>query len=148
MDDVLASIRRIVRAEKDPDSVQDAQTLPTETTAPPPEPEAAEEGAPLALTPDMLMAEETAAAMAEPVSDVVEAAETIQETASDAMAIDPDMVRDMVRETVMEQLNGPDADALIRKVIRDELVTGDVGSNISKNVLRLIRTEIESSLAK
>ena len=152
MDDVLASIRKIVRAEKDPESVQEAEAVPTETSPLSGNAGMADESAaPLALTPDMLMADdaaETVEAVAEPMAEASEAVETVQETASEAMGIDPDTIRGMVREVVMEQLKGPDADGLIRNIIRAELTTGDVGANISKNVLRLIRTEVGNALGK
>ncbi len=147
MDDVLASIRKIVRAEKDPESVQDAETVPTETTILPPEAAGeAEESAPLALTPDMMMAEETVEAMAAPVAQAPEALDSVQESVGDAMEIDPTAIRDMVREAVMEQLSGPEGDNLIRNVIRDELTKGDTGSNISTNVLKLIQSEIGKAM--
>ena len=144
MDDVLASIRKIVRAEKDPEGVQDAQTTTQEPVAEPSYAPPADDSAPLSLTPDMMMDGEAAPAV-DAVSEVVE---TVQETAGAAMAMDADSIRDMVREVVMEQLQGSDADELIRGVIRQELTTGDIGANISKNVLRLIRTEVGNALGK
>ncbi len=160
MDDVLASIRRIVRAEKDPETLQDAQVIP-ETAMPmePPAAEVVEETIPLELTPDMRMSEEEAAedaevsaaeesapmapmAMDEPVAEPVTAPGTGME------ALDPDMIRDMVRDVVMEQLSGTDADQLIRDVIKNELTAGEIGANISNNVLRLIQSEVGKALSK
>ena len=160
MDDVLASIRRIVRAEKDPETLQDAQVIP-ETAMPmePPAAEVVEETIPLELTPDMRMSEEEAAedaevsaaeesapmapmAMDEPVAEPVAAA------GAGVEALDPDMIRDMVRDVVMEQLSGTDADQLIRDVIKNELTAGEIGANISNNVLRLIQSEVGKALSK
>ena len=148
MDDVLASIRKIVRAEKDPESVQEAQTVPSETSPVSTGAGMPEEAAPLELTPDMLMSDDGAAPSEEVSMEAPEVYENMQESAGDAMVVDPEVIRRMVREVVMEQLNGPDADSLIRGVIRQELTTGDVGANISKNVLRLIRTEVSNALGK
>ena len=148
MDDVLASIRRIVRAEKDPEGVQDAEPvvpepgMQTENIAEA-EHSRFDESAPLELTPEMMMEGDAEAVSTEHVS---QAFEDVQETAEAAMAIDPETIKGMVRDVVMEQLNGGDADGLIRGIIRDELTTGEVGSNISKNVLKLIQSEIGKAM--
>ena len=82
------------------------------------------------------------AAMDEP------AAEPVAPPADGSEAFDPDMIRDMVREVVMEQLAGSDADRLIRDVIKNELTAGEIGANISNNVLRLIQSEAGKALSK
>ena len=156
MDDVLASIRRIVRAEKDPDGVQNVdgvtETSDHETAPATPDKVVAapvDDSAPLALTPDMRMGSDA------PIVDTVETAPaatpsefTSDVTTSAYAAPEPDAIRQIVREVVLEQLGGNDADMLIRNVIRDELVSGDIGSNISQNVLRLIQTEVSKAMGK
>lgn len=156
MDDVLASIRRIVRAEKDPEAVEEAVTPSADIMPAAP---AAEEAAPLALTPDMRMTEEAVIAdspVAEPVAETAidPMAATMAAATADpvpapvAPPLDPAMIGDMVREIVMEQLSGPDGDKLIRNVIKDELYSGEIGQNISKNVLALIQSEVGKALGK
>ena len=157
MDDVLASIRRIVRAEKDPETLQDAQVIQeTAMTMEPAVAEVVEESVPLELTPDMRMSPEEPEEATSSV-DVVEPVEPVAPVAMDApsevpseaaVEFDPDMIRDMVREVVMEQMAGADADKLMRDVIRNELTAGEIGANISKNVLRLIQSEVGKALAK
>lgn len=157
MDDVLASIRRIVRAEKDPETLQDAQVIQeTAKTMEPAVAEIVEESVPLELTPDMRMSPEEPEEAASS-ADVVEPVEPVAPVAMDvpsdvpseeAAEFDPDMIRDMVRDVVMEQLAGADGDKLIRDVIRNELTAGEIGANISKNVLRLIQSEVGKALAK
>lgn len=148
MDDVLASIRRIVRAEKDPEAAQEVTETVGEATVD--ATVAPAESAPLALTPDMRVADEAAEDMVGEMPPVAETLESLEPDVAPAasMAMDPEMLRAMVREVVMEELAGADGDQLIRKVIREELVTGDIGANISKNVMRLIRTEVDSAMGK
>lgn len=150
MDDVLASIRRIVRAEKDPETVQEAEPI-----APDPGPvdggaQTVDEAEPLALTPEMRMGEDVAAQAAVPPADPAPLDSAPVAPVVDQMgaSLDQDAIRAMVREVVLEQLGGPDGDSLIRGVIRDELTTGEIGSNISQNVMRLIQSEIGKALAK
>ena len=124
-------------------------TMPMEPVAA----EVVEESAPLELTPDMRMSEQTAE-VAEPVVEesapvVPMAMDTPSEIPEEApAAVDPDMIREVVREVVMEQLAGADADKMMRDVIRNELTAGEIGSNISNNVLRLIQSEVGKALAK
>lgn len=153
MDDVLASIRRIVRAEKNPE----AETVGEA------EPETVDAGAesdgeiPLELTPDMRMAEanlEPQASAAEFVTtppEVDEVAPPIPPIApvADAVpALDPDAIRDMVRDVVREELASSGLTDTIKSVLKDELTTGDVGGNISRNVLRMIKSEVAKATAK
>ena len=166
MDDVLASIRRIVRSEKEPDeaveqpSQADAAVSSTEA-APVPEPqpdavqtfdEAPEDeiDAPLALTPDMRMD-----ASAEPTSEGAPMSdETTTMAAAPAPAIEPvsadgdGKLRGMIREVLLEELSGDQAGELVRQVIRDELVNGEIGGNISQNVMALIQSEVAKAMGR
>ncbi|MEL7471394.1 MAG: hypothetical protein AAFN27_23295 [Pseudomonadota bacterium] len=151
MDDVLASIRRIVRAEKDPVSTQDPDPVAETGFETPPEPET-EAIEPLALTPEMRMtpdvnAPDAASELDEtPLESTTAAVADVVPSVTDAL--DPDQIREMVREVVMEQLGGADAGEMIRSVIRDELTTGEIGGNISQNVMRLIQAEVGKALGK
>ena len=138
MDDVLASIRRIVRSEKEPEpvAVPDAQERPVSA------PDPVEEDAPLALTPEMMMGDaEVEEASAAPAADVADT-QTPAPAVAPAATVDPAILRDMVREVVLEQLAGDQAGDLVRNVIRDELMNGEIGANISQNVMALIQSEI------
>ena len=149
MDDVLASIRRIVRSEKDPEQ---AEIMPEQEPTPMAGDVSQEPTAdiPLALTPEMLMEGE------EEDGDDVTDAETVSESGPSETpvvappvgglpSVDPDQIKQMVRDVVMEQLGGEDAGKLVRGIIRDELVNGEVGMNISHNVLALIQAEISKA---
>jgi len=121
MDDVLASIRRIVRAEKQPEA------------------EAAVGGGvmvgggdgPLALTPDMRMGEA--------------AADFVTTPPAGARPDGENSIRAMVRQVMLEELARGEVEEMVRKIIRDELTAGEIGGNISRNVLRLIRSEIDKA---
>ena len=53
------------------------------------------------------------------------------------------MLAELDRVRTLEQyLAGGNAEGLVRDIIKAELTTGDIGANISKNVLRLIKSEI------
>ena len=131
MDDVLASIRRIVRAEKEPeDAVQ------PETDAAPETDGLTRPDQPLELTPDMRMHDQAAAAA--PAADPVD-------PPMPAPGLDEGAIRELIRQVLQEELSNGGADPLIRAVIRDELTKGSTGSNISKNVLRLVRAEIQKA---
>lgn len=179
MDDVLASIRRIVRAERDADGPgsEEAQVVAGGQDG--------DEGdAPLALTPDMMSDAESpggpapvpappphdpgpSAADAPPPVDVfgdpvgeaadlrpraaelapfVNAPDPIdaepEAPAPAAPAIDEDTLREMVREVIREELAAGQAEGMVREIIRSELTTGEIGANISRNVLRLVRSEV------
>ncbi|MEM6624017.1 MAG: hypothetical protein AAF674_17475 [Pseudomonadota bacterium] len=171
MDDVLASIRRIVHGDRNaPASAASGTTADGGESAPEP-PDAGQaavsDDVPLELTPDMRTdgadPDQQAAdpAPEAPVETPVEEPAPPEEMAGpdpqpapaeaappadEGMAIDPDQLRDMVRGAVMEALNGDQGDALIRGVIRDELVNGEIGGNISQNVMRLIQSEVSKAL--
>lgn len=140
MDDVLASIRRIVRAEKSP--------APEVEPAPEPEPPAAAE--PLALTPDMRLEPSvepqapipTPAPVAVPQAAPPAEMPAEQVTAAVMPALDSDQIRAMVRDVVIEELRGPYGDEIVRDIIRNELTAGEIGANISQNVVRMIQSEI------
>lgn len=142
MDDVLASIRRIVRSEKQPDAevVNDVDDGPV--------PQEVTEGTgdiPLELTPDMRMAEgPDHAAIAETI--VPPRMDTAQPEAP--AGLDADAIKAMIREVVSEEIANGDMNGIVRSVIRDELTTGQIGGNISKNVLRLVQSEIAKAMAK
>lgn len=140
MDDVLASIRRIVRSEKEPEPVAAPDSMERPMSAPEP----SEGDAPLALTPEMLMgdAESAESAVADAVTDTVAAATADVAPAAPAPSLDPEQLRDMVRDVVREELAGDQASEFVRSVIRDELMNGEIGSNISQNVMALIQSEI------
>ena len=145
MDDVLASIRKIVRSENKAeaapapeDGVVDA---PLDLT---PEMRLDAE-APLALTPDM----QTSPAEASAVVDT-EQTDAVVDMVPGTSLSPPDMsdagLKTLVREIVMEQLSGEDAANLIRDVLREELVQGETGANISQNVMDLIRSEVAANI--
>ena len=195
MDDVLASIRRIVRAEKEPDAEDTAgaasspaesapeeapeavQPAPVQSSPPPPAPEApvetppeataaptpaTEEGEPLALTPDMRRddadpgelppvetgpSDNAAAALAGSAAAIVATATDAEEPAP--MGIDRSDIREMVLDVLREELaaGGSGAEA-IKGIIRDELMAGEIGQNISQNVMTLIQSEVSKALDK
>ncbi len=137
MDDVLASIRRIVRSEKDPveqaSEVFDADSQPSE-------PPVADQ--PLALTPDMRSDDSPSGAddSAAPVTAAAAVATAVGAAASPSG--DQAGLQDMIRGVVMEVLSGDQAGELIRSVLKDELVNGETGGNISQNVMALIQAEV------
>ena len=151
MDDVLASIRRIVRSEREPD-VEDAETAEVvEDTA---------KGgdAPLALTPEMMReageeGDDGGAPGPGGAAEVVSAPEPPADggyvpTAPVATAVpgpSDAQIRQIVREVIREELSDGDASGLVRGIIKAELTTGEIGANISRNVLRLIRSEVAKS---
>ena len=131
MDDVLASIRRIVRAEKNPEEGETSM----DTT--PPFDEAAE--APLELTPNMRM---------DVGSELDHPMDSEQTAATMATNFDEASLKSMIKEVLLEELQSDQAGELVRSVIRDELVNGEVGSNISQNVMNLIQSEVSKALAR
>lgn len=142
MDDVLASIRRIVRAEKEPDAeavggAADDGGLPDEFRA------GADE--PLALTPDMRMHESGGDAV-EPEAIARPAGSARSTASTGAAAPDRETLRRMVREVLLEELTSGAAEGAVRGLVRDELMNGEIGGNISQNVLRLIQSEIAKAL--
>ncbi len=128
MDDVLASIRRIVRAEKQPET-------PGATDG--------EVGVPLALTQAMRMSaeEEAEASLGEQL-----ASDFVTTPPIDGPPSDGGSIRETIREVLLEELAGDAGEALVRKIIRDEMTAGETGGNISRNVLRLIRSEIDKAM--
>ena len=148
MDDVLASIRRIVRAEKDPEAAGDI----SETSAGgySGADAGADEDMPLELTPDMRTdaeaAAESAASDPAPAAPASAPADAPEMAASAAAALDPDAVKAMVRDAVIEQLSGDQGAELVRNILRDELMSGEIGNNMSQNVMRLIQAEVSKAI--
>lgn len=146
MDDVLASIRRIVRSEKQPEAeVVDADDgpMPQEVTS------GASES-PLELTSDMRMAEgPDHAAIAETiVPPRMDASDDAPSQAPAAPSMDADAIKALIKDVVTEEIANGTMNGLVRDVIRDELTTGQIGGNISKNVLRLVQSEIGKAMQK
>lgn len=158
MDDVLASIRRIVRAEReiDEEGADDAVVVQDDGD------DEVVGDAPLALTPEMMSEDEEDEEMfrrpdppseePDPGSRSAELASFVRAPApldeednapaSTSTGMDADEVRNVVRDVIREELAGGNAEGLVRDIIKAELTTGDIGANISKNVLRLIKSEI------
>ena len=122
MDDVLESIRRVVRADQK--SAAD-DTLDGQADGAP-----AEDDAPLALTPDMRVSED-GTPMAEGTA-----------------FFDPEQLRDLIRAIVREELAGTAGVDLVRASIREELTSGPTGAAASKNVVRLIQAEVARAMGR
>jgi cell pole-organizing protein PopZ len=135
MDDVLASIRRIVRNDKDagPGEPVDPRLLPEET-----------DNGTLLLTPEMRTDAGSEAAGTALAHDAADASDTpVQPRApvSDALSA-------MVRAILLEELrDGPARDA-VREIIQDELIHGETGGNVSANVVRLVRDEVRRAMSE
>lgn len=154
MDDVLASIRRIVRSEKEPAEAEIAPDVAEIGTSAEAEMVDAVD-APLELTPDMRMDDASGPSAPDvmpvppavnPLSDPSPTPEAQMATESvvDAPAALPshDDIREIVRTVLLEELKGDAFADVVRSILRDELYTGETGSNISQNVMTLIETEI------
>ncbi|HET7408952.1 MAG TPA: hypothetical protein VFJ13_02015 [Paracoccaceae bacterium] len=141
MDDVLASIRRIVRAENAPEAEPASRGMPQDDTV-----ETGGGDEPLALTPDMRI--DGGAVEPEAIARPAGLAEAAAPAAiADSPATpDREALRGLVREILAEELTDGDAEGAVRSIIRDELVNGEIGGNVSQNVLRLIRSEIAKAL--
>ncbi len=65
------------------------------------------------------------------------------------MGIDRSDIREMVLDVLREELaaGGSGAEA-IKGIIRDELMAGEIGQNISQNVMTLIQSEVSKALGK
>lgn len=160
MDDVLASIRRIVRSEKEPDDV-----APADAGDPAPD-------MPLELTPDMRTDAEKAEDLLQEASQPMESAPPEAPLAENPVAdapvagapqggiaqpqtsFDPDpipddsQIKDMIREVLREEIAGDQLGEAVRGIIREELMTGEIGANISQNVMALIQAEVASAIGK
>ena len=148
MDDVLASIRRIVRSEREPQA-EDAEPV----SGTPNKPGGAGD-MPLELTPAMMSDEADEAEAPTSVSAFVSAPEPLEDSIFAAQpaapagpAVDEERLRELIREVLMEELADGEGADLVREIIRAELTTGEIGGNISRNVLRLIRSEIAKATA-
>ena len=138
---------RFVRSERQPD-IEDAETAE--------EAEVAGNGdAPLALTPEMMSDEDEdddesrAGGAVEFVSAPEAPADGGYAATAPVAAAVPGpsdaQIRQIVREVIREELSDGDAAGLVREIIKAELTTGEIGANISRNVLRLIRSEVAKS---
>lgn len=130
MDDVLASIRRIVRAEKNPGDGE-----PEPAAAPTAPNEAVE--APLELTPNMRMDVD---------SELDRPMDNDSTAPVAAVNLDDASLRQMIKDVLLEELSSDSAGEIVRSVIRDELVNGEIGMNISQNVMNLIQSEVGKTL--
>lgn len=153
MDDVLASIRRIVRSETPANGEPGAEEPPA--SAPVAEDET------FSLTPDMRV--DTVPQddpWSSPLREVGDAADEVMESVEDTAAHVEEAAESLVEEVVPAPAEEPDAAAeedslvideaaleqMIRDVIRDELVNGEIGRNISVNVQRMIEAEIAKAM--
>ena len=153
MDDVLASIRRIVRAEKESGVATATGEEPFDEAGRP----SADE-APLMLTPEMRADTGSAHAPGRPelAADTAEASgagnESLDRVALGAAVreilpeILPELLPQLLPELLRGELTGGPAEQAVRGIIRDELTSGQVGRNISQNVLRLIRDEVAKAV--
>lgn len=157
MEDVLASIRRIIRAEKAPEPTPDPPVKltpgPSEEaaakSAPAPEPQPAAEAAPepqgdaepLALTPEMMVRAEPAE---NPLFEEVEPEpEPVEDAPAAALPAEVDADAEGKRSPMV--MDEAVVEAMIRRVLHEELM-GEIGQNISANVQRLIETEVTRRL--
>ncbi|MBY8975831.1 hypothetical protein KHP62_08440 [Rhodobacteraceae bacterium NNCM2] len=170
MDDVMASIRRIIRSEKtsDSDTSRTASASDAEIVEDDPAAEAQE---PFSLTPDMRVdqsgdavksADEAVrefpqAAEAQAAAEAAQEAEEEQADAPDAtqeaevtpppapvsMVTDDEPKEEPAEQSVM--LDEAAIESMIRRVLREELM-GEIGQNISANVTRMIETEVTRRL--
>ena len=122
MDDVLESIRRVVRADQK--SAADKTSDGKADGAP------AEDDAPLALTPDMRVTEDGTP------------------LAEGTAFFEPEKLRDLIRAIVREELAGPAGIELVRTAVREELTSGPTGAAASKNVVRLIQAEVARAMGR
>ena len=152
MDDVLASIRRIVRSDVPPNEEEGTQSAHAEREQTPPAPMPEEE--PLDLTQDMRL-EDT-----RPADPLENMADRLESRTSDYTATDYTMDQPGYTPPEPTPIPAPPAAAapaglpfdeatleqMIRDVIKDELVNGDIGRNISQNVQRMIQDEIARAM--
>ncbi len=81
-----------------------------------------------------------------PLPDAGLAVGSVAAAASSALGGDAEALKDMVRTVIREELTSSDtAGEAIRSIIRDELMTGEIGQNISQNVLALIQAEVSKA---
>lgn len=169
MDDVLASIRRIVRAEtkSDPEESKAADRsltgadaedgVASEAEAPPAEhvPDAgtgdvSEKTAPAAISdqnPDdaapLLLTPEMRADRAG--GHEVKSGAPAGTAAPAASAPEREILRMLIAEIVAAEMRGDAIRDILRDIIRDELTNGPLGKNASQNVRAMIRAEIAAS---
>jgi hypothetical protein len=142
LDDVLASIRKIVRAEKEEAVAAASDDGPDDRSHSRPD-----DDAPLVLTPEMRTdAAADAAADDDAANDPGEGSEVMVWPASTRP--DGEALQAMLRELLRRELAGGAAEAMVREIIRDELTHGEIGNNVSQNVLRLIRAEVAKAVER
>ena len=146
MDDVLASIRRIVRAEKESGVATATGEEPFDEAG-----RRSADEAPLMLTPEMRAdggsAHAQAPARPELAADTAEASGGNEPLDRDALrAAVREVLAELLPEVLREELSGGSAAEAVRGTVRDELTNGQVGRNISQNVLRLIRDEVAKAV--
>ncbi len=137
MDDVLASIRKIVRTEH-PQYGSDRAGVDQIRYSDQPEP--ADVDAPLELTPDMRVDDGSGETGTPPPDQGL--ADTAADPDPEVGSLTRDALRETIQEAVREILNSDEYDALIRSVLRDELLNGEIGQNVSENVVRLVKDEV------
>lgn len=148
MDDVLASIRRIVRNEKQAEDAEEVMAGDDIRGGG----SGRNDAEPLVLTPEMRIERgaETGARPAELAADMAEAAGGDGGDGGyggDGGALpDREALKAMLRDILREELDGGPAEDAVRGIIRDELTSGEVGLNVSQNVLRLIRSELAKAV--
>lgn len=138
MDDVLASIRRIVRSEKEPNA--EPEVAAPSVVSPD------DMDGPLELTPDMRMDPAEGAPEAPAVTPFDAPAPAPEHLAGSSL--DEEAIRNVVREVLLEMLQDSDAGDLVRGIIREELVNGEIGGNISQNVMAMIQSEVSKAVQK
>lgn len=150
MDDVMASIRRIIRSERsaEPETTKESFASDAEVVDETAEvsPEANE---PFSLTEDMRVEDSEAeapkpehddAASIPPTPEVAEPEVPQATSVGEVTTAEPDMPQQnavSLDESAIEDM--------IRRVLREELM-GEIGQNISANVTRMIETEVTRRL--
>lgn len=165
MDDVLASIRRIIRSDKGPGADISAPKPPSAAPEPAPSSEPAD-NAPLALTPDMMVSTSADSDQKKPETDnaplpFTSAAPTSDVSPSSGQVMaqpvpaDPEKTvvpAPVAPESTAPVVAAPQASAplvldeaaiegMVRRVLHEELM-GQIGQNISANVQRMIEAEV------
>lgn len=158
MDDVLASIRRIIRAEKEQPTGSAMPGAQSAMTAEPvPEPaQATSEPEPMPLTFDMVVEEETDNSPApaenaeptpvpeEPAADLPEAAE--EPALEEPLALDEATIIATSEEPQpAPALDEAAIEEIVKRVLHEALM-GEIGQNISANVKQLVETEVAKQL--
>lgn len=167
MDDVLASIRRIVRAETAPDPAESKVDIPpteaaaggglvSEAEAPlgGPAPEAGHgedmsDKAVLAATPEQKPGGDAAPLLLTPEmrADPAKGHETTAgaPTGPATPAPEREILRTLIAELVAAEMRSDAIRDVLRDIVRDELINGPLGENATRNVRAMIRAEIAAT---